>query len=70
MLGRVLILVYINHVTDDVGASYKAFADDYKRCLRYKMEGNFAIAGVSSLGVSPWQYFFGVIILELKVIYR
>ena len=49
VLGSVLFLVYINHVTDGVGASYKAFADDCKLYLRYKRECTLAIAGVSSL---------------------
>ena len=49
VLGLVLFLVYINHVTDGVGASYTAFADDYKPYLGHKRERSLAIAGVSSL---------------------
>lgn len=49
VLGPVLFLVYINHVTDGIACSFKAFADDYKLYLRYKRDRVPAIDGVSSL---------------------
>ena len=36
VLGLVLFLVYINHVTSRMVSCYKAFADDYKFYLCYK----------------------------------
>jgi hypothetical protein len=49
VLGPVLFLIYINHITNGVLCSFKAFADDYKLYLRYKRVKESAVAGVSSL---------------------
>ena len=39
----------MNHITDGVLSSFKAFVDDYKLYLRYKRVGESAVAGVSRL---------------------
>jgi hypothetical protein len=49
VLGPVLFLIYVNHITDGVLSSFKAFADDYKLYLRYKRVRESAVAGVSRL---------------------
>jgi hypothetical protein len=49
VLGPVLFLVYVNHVTGGVLSSFKAFADDYKLYLRYKRDRVSALSGVSAL---------------------
>ena len=49
VLGPVLFLIYINHVTTRMVSCYKAFADDCKSYLSSKREYNSAVDGVSVL---------------------
>jgi hypothetical protein len=38
VLGPVLFLIYVNHITDGIGASFRAFADDFKIYLSYQRD--------------------------------
>ena len=49
VLGPVLFLIYVNHITNGVLSSFKSFADDYKLYLRYRRVKESAVAGVSCL---------------------
>ena len=39
VLGPLLFLVYVNHITQDIQCPYKAFADDYKLYLKTPRKG-------------------------------
>jgi len=47
VLGLVLFLIYVNHITYGVLPSFKAFAEDYKLYLWYKRVRESAVTGVS-----------------------
>jgi hypothetical protein len=50
VLGPLLFLIYINHVSSGLLCKFKAFADDYKLYLRYsRKDTEAAIQGVQSL---------------------
>ena len=50
VLGPLLFLIYINHISDGLACKFKAFADDYKLYLGYSRKNTeLAIGGVQSL---------------------
>ena len=40
VLGPILFLIYVNHITKDVHSHWKAFADDFKLCVCYPRDSD------------------------------
>ena len=40
VLGPILFLIYVNHITKDVHLDWKAFADDFKLCVSYPRDSS------------------------------
>ena len=49
VIGPLLFLIYVNHISAELTCHYKAFADDYKLYLHFSRKGKAAYQGTSLL---------------------